>query len=177
MRRRGLALGLALGHLSACGYGWVQRPAHLQQPCIAVLPFVERPPVGISLALAAALQRQLLSEGVTLCPQLEAAPARLDGTVAVLSQASITPRAGGVSAWQVTASLDAELRASDDRLLWRGQVQVREDYLPAALPEVGPAVQPILTENNRRTALLRLADSAAERLHERLMLATRADDA
>ena len=171
-----LLVALAAASLPACGYRWLAPPAHLQQSCIAVLPFTETTPVGMAVPLAAELQRQLLAEGVALCGSTAAATAVLDGALTVVNRPSINPRAGGVGAWQVSATATATVRVGGGMPLWSGTVQASEDYLPAALPEQGPSVQPLLTESNRRTALLRLAETLAARLHERLMIPTDVDE-
>lgn len=160
------ALGL-VGTLTGCGYHWLYANAPFGAASIAVVPFQETNTVGLAPDLAQELTRRIAAGGVVLSLDRGHADAVLNGRIHVTTGANAT--LSGVSAYQLTAAVHAELVDQAGGTLWRTDLNVQEDFLPA---NATTDPQPLATETNRRMALHRLAERAAGALHESLLMAS-----
>lgn len=154
---------------SACGYRVVHGPALLGVSTVRVTPFAEEEPVGLSLPLAEALANRLAQSGLAIDTS-DGAEATLQGRV-VSAGSTVNPtlRVGSaIRAYNFMVRLEAELQSSDGTSLWRGSARVQEDYRATANSR--EAFGNLETEANRRRALHRLAESAADQLVEQMLL-------
>ena len=156
----------------ACGY----RPVSLAHPfgaqSVAVMPFVEHPPVGISDVLAARLGAALRAGGARVATATVDADAVLEGELRVTSRPGTTLQA--VQVYHVDGVIDARWRGRDGAVCWSGQVSASESFLPQGTPGLR---QPAATETQRRMALQRLAEALALRLEHALVAAQHGDAA
>lgn len=130
---------------------------------VAVLPFVELPPVGVGDELAARLADALCAGGAVVVTDLADADALLEGELRVINRPGTTLQA--VQVYHVDGALEARWHDAAGTVIWRGQAAATESYLPQGVPGVR---QPAATETQRRMALQRLAGRLAEQL-ERAM--------
>ncbi|MBI5507565.1 MAG: hypothetical protein HY903_02310 [Deltaproteobacteria bacterium] len=171
MRRA--AVAAVLGLATACGYRLLYADKPFGAAAVAVLPFVEDTPVGLTQDLALALNQRLAAAGVHLTTDEAHADAVLSGRL-VGSQTLQSPAAGigaRVPAYDLRLQLQAWLTDRQGKELWRTALELSESFLPSTA--TGDTVL-LETEANRRRALLRLADAAARVLVERLGVASAA---
>jgi outer membrane lipopolysaccharide assembly protein LptE/RlpB len=162
----------ALG-LAACAYNVVSGSAPFGARRIAVVPFVEDEPIGLSADLAAALAERLANDGVQVVSDRELADGVLTGRV-VSASTQRSPAVGSqtaVPAYDVTTRVEAVLNRGD-RVVWRAALSLREDFLAS---QTGTDTQILATEANRRRALHRIVEQLARELHQRLVLASTLD--
>ncbi len=170
------ACAVLLLTLSGCGYAPVVSNSLLGRNRILVEPFAEDTPVGLSADLTAAMALRLASQGITLCVSPANAEATLSGRI--VSAATVrSPTSGvgsSVAAYDMRVRIEAWLHDKGDKELWHTAVDVAESFLPAALPTEITSPwdgQLAATEANRRRALRRLAETAAQQLSDRLAIA------
>lgn len=156
--------------LAGCGYRVVSSRAPAGVSHLALEPFAENEPVGVSAPLSTELARLLVSGGVSLGPLEAASTAKLTGRVT-----SAKTRVRGVAnvrspvpAYEVSINVEARLVSAQGNELWRGAVSVTDDFLPTGAYEPGDM---LATEAARTRALGRIAERAARELYERLLMA------
>lgn len=167
MRR--LAPLVVLGS-AACAYSVVSSGAPFGVHRIAVVPFVEDEPVGLSADLGVALAERLAAGGVRIVPNRETADGVLTGRI-ISASTQRSPTVGAqtaVPAYGVTTRVEAVL-SRGDAVVWRTQLVVREDFLAS---QTGGDTETLETEANRRRALHRIVEELARELHERLVVAS-----
>lgn len=130
---------------------------------VAVMPFVEHPPVGVNDLLAVRLGAALRAGGARLATTTAGAGAILEGVLRVTSRPGTTLQA--VQVYHVDGVVDARWRGADGAVCWREQVSASESFLPQGTPGIR---QPAATETQRRMALQRLAEALALRLAQAL---------
>lgn len=156
--------------VAACAYQVIRGDAPFGLHRIAVVPFRETVPVGMAGELGDDLVRLLAHDGVQVARGRSGAQAVLSGTI--LSAITATSPTAGVgapiSAYGLTVRLRAVLVDAKGHSLWHDVIAVHDDFLPST--QSGPN-DALTTEANRRRALERIAQSAAEAIHQRLSLA------
>ena len=165
-----VAVFAMLATAAACGYQLLHgnRPFGLSR--IAVPPFSEEVPLGLSPDLTQAVAERIGGSGIMLVSDPSAAEATLDGRV-LASSTVLSPTSGvgaRIPAYAIGVQIEVRLVTSAGRELWRTQISVDESFLPASTPSDTALLE---TEANRRRALLRLAHEAAREIHEQLSLA------
>ena len=156
--------------LQACAYQLLPSEAPFAARRIVVVPFGEDVAVGLSGDLTQALTAHLASGGVQVVLDPAAADAVLQGrVVSVVSAGSPTSVGGVVPMYRLTATIEAKLISPTSETLWTSTVTVGEDFLASAATN---AHQLLGTEANRRSAIFRLAQTAAQQIHQRLLLAS-----
>lgn len=164
----------ALALYGGCGYRLVRGGPVFGASVVAIEPFSEDGPVGLSADVAAALSGRLAAAGFSVTTSVGRADAFLSGrlSLATLPGATLST----VQLYNVDAIVLAELHGRDGVLLWRHECSVRESFLP---PDPGTFPEPLTIEMRRRVALRRLAERAADSITEALELANvwQADDA
>jgi len=173
---------VVLADLTACGYQVLRGDRPFGASRVALVPFAEDVPVGLSPELASALAQQLAAEGMSIILDEQAADAVLSGRV-VTSRTVQSPSSGvgaRVPAYDIRVKIVAWLNDKAGKELWRTEVELGEAFLPSIRPsgevDVNGTLKPndnvlLETEANRRRALLRLADVAARTITERLAIA------
>lgn len=134
-------------------------------PHIAVMPFAENEPNGLSAPLAQSLGHRLTSGGVRVSGASQKPAATLSGTVHTGNAPSATLR--GVQTYAVIADVHATLTGAQGELLWQRDFGLREEFLPT---DPAQDIQPLVSEARRRTALMRLAERAARAVHDAMVL-------
>jgi hypothetical protein len=154
--------------LGGCGYSVVDTGNPFGKNRLAVMPFSEEVPLGISADLTQAMITQLASGGVIITSDLKSADAIFSGRVTSAStQGSPTPIGGIVPSYRVTVNIEATLVDLQKKELWRSDVAVGEDFLTSSDPNHNL----LATESNRRRAIIRLAQTAAKAVYQRFTLA------
>lgn len=169
MQRLGLwrLAAVLLGALQLqCGYRMLRSDAPFGASRIAVMPFVEQQPIGLTAELSHNLLQRLAQGGVDVVTDSRRAQAILTGTLSLYTVPGATLQA--VQLYNVDAVVHAELIDTQGQILWQQDVTVRESFLP---PDPGQAPQPLTIESRRRVALARLAERAAHALHDALVVA------
>jgi hypothetical protein len=156
--------------LPGCGYKLVRPCAPFGASPVAVVPFLEDEPVGIAPDLAQALAELLAASGATLTNDRHAADAVLTGRVLTITTAPVANPSATIQMYRVTVTLLATLTRGKTEL-WRSQLTVSDDFLPATPAPLAPTTE-LATEANRREALRRLARAAAQSLADQLRLAS-----
>jgi hypothetical protein len=159
--------------LTACGYQVLRADRPFGAARLTLIPFAEDVPVGLSPDLALALGRELAAQGVALTLDPAVADMKLSGRV-VTSSTLRSPAAGvgaPVPAYDIRVQILATLVDRAGKQLWATQVDASEGFLPSVTPSDNTLLE---TEANRRRALLRLADTAAHAIVERLAVASAA---
>lgn len=155
---------------SGCGYQLVQTQAPFGAARIRVEPFAESVPLGLTADLTRALAERLADGGVRVTSDLDAAVLR--GEIAS-AHSAVSPTSAGlgsrVTAYRLTITITATLAGADGESLWTGSTRLFEDFLPGDAAETGD-LETLATEANRRRALRRLAEQAAEDLHAQLVM-------
>ena len=158
-----------LGALVACGYRTVASPTPSGIERIALAPFDEDTPLGLSPELTREFSQLLASDGIVLAAR-EDADAILTGRI-VSSRTGTSPASGDdarVPAYEIEAKLEARLVGRSGETLWQATIDLREDFLAGA---VGGPSAGLFTETQRRRAVFRMAQRAAQELHTQLQLA------
>jgi len=168
-----LLLLLAAG----CGYRVVRGDNPFGAEKIAVIPFAEEEPIGISGVVARELAALLARDGVHIVMSPEHADAVLSGTV-LSEQTSKSPVAATgttVPAYRIAVTVEAHLKRHNEKL-WSGQANSRDSFLPARAPQSNDwdtqhaQTHTLQTDANRRQALERLAVDLAHTLHQQLVI-------
>jgi len=158
---------LLLLTLCSCGYSIVDTTHPFGKNRIAVMPFSEDVPLGISADLTQAVITQLASGGITIVSDTTTADAVLSGRVASAStQGSPTPIGGTVPSYRVTINIETILKDLKNEELWRSFVAAGEDFLTST----DPTHNLLATESNRRRAIIRLSETAAKAIYQRFTL-------
>lgn len=156
----------------ACGYRVVRADALFGHTRLAVEPFAEDQPVGISPLISEELTRRLAAGGVRLASDPAGSGAVLRGRV-VYQSTRANPTSGGVTAYRVTITVEAELRDQADRLLWSKRLSKNDEFLHPGQRDN----QALAAEATRRETLQRLAEQLAGELHDDLVLVSSATGA
>jgi len=113
-----------LGVLTACGYGFPGRPAHVPPDAqtISVLPFQNRTPqIGVEFALAAAIKQVVREHGVLRVVAGEQGDLLLTGKVRDFRSTPIAVSGARAQAYEHTIVVDVNLRRrSNGKSLWSG---------------------------------------------------------
>ena len=143
--------------VAACSYSVRRKPDILvTKGPWAVVPFFERPYLGMAQPLAQHLALQLAAEGVDLAPITATGSAKLLGNLRVETRPSATR--AGIGAYALFATIEVRLCDAQGQTLWQKTLSLVDDFLP----DMTPDVQPLLTEANRQLAVARLAHKAAQ---------------
>lgn len=154
---------------ATCAYSLVGTKAPFGAHRIAVVPFVEDEPIGLSAQLATALVERLASDGVRVVLRRETADGVLTGRI-ISASTRPNPSSGlgsAAPAYDVTARVEAELHRGD-KVVWRTLLDAREDFLAS---QSSTDTQTLEIEASRRRALHRMVEQLARELHERMVLA------
>jgi hypothetical protein len=162
-----------------CGYHAVNTTQLYGFDTIAVVPFLEDVPAGLSSELASDLSARLAAGGLHVVGDESAAGAVLTGRV-INATSAVSPVAhfgGSVPAYDLIVSLVVDLVPQGQKPVWHRQFVVREDFLaaqPTTLPASGSPLPPsditLATEANRRRALARVAATASGEIVDALLL-------
>jgi hypothetical protein len=157
---------------SGCGYTLVSGRAPFGARTIAVVPFQEAVPVGLSGELSRELARLLAAEGVQLARNRSEAEAVLTGEVVSARTATSPVATAGtrIPAYNLEAIATARL-LDGERELWSARAAAGDVFLPSESANT-VETQTLETEANRRRALSRLAVALARELHQQLVMAT-----
>jgi outer membrane lipopolysaccharide assembly protein LptE/RlpB len=168
MTVHGAALALLI---ASCGYTVVRGDAPFGAHRIAVIPFQEDEPIGLSTELSRELAVLLAADGVHVTANAESADGVLTGVV-LAAASSISPVAasGRIPAYRLRVVVRARL-IDGERELWTASVNANDSFLPSESP-ASVETQTLETEANRRRALGRLAVSIARDLHQQLVIAS-----
>lgn len=168
---------MALTAAAGCGYHVLATNQVYGMTAIAVVPFAEDMPVGLSTQLAYELSSRLAAGGLHVVTDESAASAILSGRV-ISAISSVSPVAqfnATVPAYDMTVTLTVELVPKNGKAIWKKRMVIREDFLAAGTiasgTATGPQADPTLaTEVNRRRALLRVAEQAAQDIVDALLI-------
>lgn len=163
---------LLLCLLSACGYRVLSAAKPFGAQRVAIVPFMETQPIGISPDMAAHLNRLLAASGMEITGNLAEADAQLTGRIHIFNAPSNSVNA--VQIYTAGINLHAELKDRWGTRLWSGDFSLKEDFLPT---DPTMDVQPLISETNRRTALRRLAEAAAQKIQSALVVDAAVDRA
>ena len=156
-----------------CGYTFIQAHKIAHGTDIAVLPFLEKEPIGITLELTEQLSTKLASGGMKLEQQEKMASLILTGEIAALTMGYVlTPER--IVAYTLQTTIKSELIDQNKKILWSEEIQVQEDF-PGDIGDLAGALklpenQSLALEEQRRRALRRLAVRAAEEIYQKLLL-------
>lgn len=175
MPRHILALALCVTCtplLESCGYVLVRGNNLFGANTIAVIPFAEEEPVGLTTDLSHALTRLLSQHGMHVTHNQEHAQAILTGAI-VSSSTRTSPVSIGarVPAYNIRITIHAWLASPKGTKSWETRLTLEEGFL-AAGSDTLPDARTLRTESNRTRALLRVSERAARMIHEQLMLAS-----
>lgn len=156
--------------LSSCGYRSLSSPTPFNATSFTVIPFHEKEPIGFSQNLSNQLSIQLARSGVALSKTLAPTGALLRGTV---QSATVTGNPASaldrsIPSFQISLRLIATLEDSRGKTLWTKSYAFNDSFLQNQ--ERTPQ-SVLITESGKRTALHRLAEIAAKRIHTDLMVA------
>ena len=159
--------------VTGCGYSFLRADAPYGANRIAVTPFTEEIPVGVADTLTRALRGRLADGGVAVTHDAEGAQAVLSGSIVKVSTRLSPTTAGGgsrIASYRITLGLAARLVDHSGVELWSSSLRVYEDFLPPNTVDQPKSSRdrPLATESNRRRALHRLAQRAAQKLHAEL---------
>jgi hypothetical protein len=170
-----LLTGFLAVALSACGYHAINTAKVYGFDTLAVVPFAEETPLGLSSELAGDLSARLATGGIKITANEGTAGAVLTGRV-LAATAAVSPVARfglAVPAYDMTVRLEVDLIPKGKKSIWHRQFSIREDFL-AAQPSAqvtGSATDLTLaTEANRRTALTRVAEKATQEIIDALLM-------
>jgi hypothetical protein len=173
--RQALLVAVLTG-AAACGYTVVRSRAPFGAGRIALLPFQEEAPVGLSADLSAALSQRLAAGGVQLSHDPNTADAVLGGTI--LSERTfaspVRDPAASIPAYTIMVRIRAHLLRRGETL-WSAELEASETFLPSS-SDTPKQTQLLETEANRRRALHRLAEQMARAIHEQLTLESAASE-
>jgi len=160
-----LASLVAFASLAGCGYTSLHHGTPYGVRRLALVPFGEQQPLGMSPDLAHALALELAACGVELVPSRSDADGVLSGEVTNIMTLPSTV-GSGVAAYGVRALVGATLNVGG-RVVWTTAQWVADDYQPGS----GGLEYSLATEANRREAVRRMAVAAAQQIRTALVLA------
>lgn len=151
----------------ACGYRLLRAGPVFGCATLAVQPFREEGPIGLTGPLAAALTTRLMAIGAAVHHDPRRADGILSGSIALSTVPGAT--LSTVQIYNVDAIATATLHDATGQLLWRHDITLRESFLP---PDPGSFPEPLTLETRRRVALARLAERTADAIAEALRMAS-----
>jgi len=157
--------------LSSCGYTVVSGPSQLARKSLYVGGFLESQPFGIAIELRRQLATLLAADGFDLVTDPSDAEVMLSGTLlGTTGSPALTLSGGTVPAYSAQVLIKVRLTDMAGAEIWHSTVRLSEDFLAGdsrlrSTPNFG-----LVTESNRRKALHRLAQHAAQSVHTRFLL-------
>ena len=158
--------------LNSCGYNAVNTTSVFGFPAITVLPFIEKTPVGIGVQIADLVGRELATGGMLVkTGNHHQADGFLRGRIQN-ARTTLDPDRSGpnatVTIYRVVLGVDAQLCSQENEEIWQGTFTLQEEFLPA---QGAPDKDRLLrTESQRRKAFMRLAEKAARKISEEIIL-------
>ncbi len=162
-------LGTLLFLLTACGYRLLSSPTPFNASSVTIIPFHENEPVGLSPLLSNYLSLQLAKSGVALSNSTTDTGATLSGYIksAGIVATPTSALESAIPSFQISLKLAVKFEDAKGRILWNKSYTLTDSFLQDLKREPESV---LVTESNRRVALNRLAQSAAEQICSDLMI-------
>jgi len=169
MFSKNIFLGVVLLTSASCGYRPLSSATPFNATSVTIIPFHENEPVGLSQSLANSLAIQLAQSGVALSKSLKPTGATLSGNIksAAIVATPTSAVDSAIPSFQINLKLAVKFKDSKGRILWQKSYTLSDSFLQD-LDRQPDSV--LVTESNRRVALTRLSQAAAQQIHSDLMI-------
>lgn len=169
MLSKNIYLGVLLLITASCGYRALTSATPFNATSVTIIPFHENEPVGLSQSLANYLAIQLAQSGVALSKSLKPTGAILSGNIksAAIVATPTSAVDSAIPSFQINLKLAVKLKDAKGRILWKKSYTLSDSFLQDLNKE---SESVLVTESNRRVALNRLSQAAAEQIYSDLMI-------